>query len=67
MIISYWVLPLPHLVLVVISSSLALAAYLGYSRRHHVAMHVFVHVASNVGVVSYTAGLAARRHADSIS
>ncbi len=65
MIISYWALPLWHLVLVVACSSVALAAYMLYSRgRDHVVAHVIVHVSASVGILLYTAGLAARRAPD---
>jgi hypothetical protein len=68
MTISYWALPPQHFLLVVISGSLALAAYVGYSRHHQckTLTHVFVHFASNVGVLVYTAGLVARRQAGSV-
>ncbi len=69
MIISYWALPPWHLLLVVASGGIALAAYLLYSCRSHCgvsdAAHVIVHVFSSLGVLLYTAGLVAQRQADS--
>jgi hypothetical protein len=69
MCISYRVLPLHYLVLVILSSSVALTVYLCFSRHPQckVYAHVIVHVASNVGVLLYTSGVVARRGADGIS
>jgi hypothetical protein len=66
MSISYWVLPLQHLILVVTSCCVALVVYIGFSRHSQcrTQTHVIVHVASNIGVLFYTAGLVARRQSN---